>query len=74
MMTEVRTKQELAMAILSHVDEIHVASEKLALGIMTRPKKHRFVFYAMHVNGYKLNTARCLGMFDVRLVKRTATA
>jgi hypothetical protein len=74
MTTEVRTKQELATAILSQVDEIHVASDKLALGIMTQPQKHRFVFYAMHVNGYKLNTLRCLGMFDIRLIKKTATA
>jgi len=73
MMTEVKTKQELARAIFSHADEIHVASDELALGIMTRPRKHRLVFYAMHLNGYKLNTARCLGAFDVRLFKKTVT-
>lgn len=74
MTTEVSTKQELAKALLRNVDEIHVNDKKLALGIITRPKKHRMVFYVMQVNGYQLNTTKCLGMFDVRFTKQSTSA
>jgi len=74
MTTEVSTKQELTRALLRNVDEIHVNDEKLALGIITRPKKHRMVFYVMQVNGYQLNSTKCLGMFDVRFTKQATSA
>jgi hypothetical protein len=50
-------------------DEIHVCDDKLALGMITLPKKNRFVFYAMLVNGYKLRKVQTLDKFDVTLVK-----
>ena len=74
MTTEVSTKQELTRALLRNVDEIHVNDAKLALGIITRPKKHRMVFYVMQVNGYQLHTTKCLGMFDVSFTRQSASA
>ena len=69
MVTQVKTKQDLIRAIMQNADEIHVCDDKLALGMITRPKKNRFAFYAMLVNGYKLRKVQSLGKFDVTLVK-----
>jgi hypothetical protein len=68
MVTQVKTKQDLIRAILQNADEIHVCDDKLALGMITRPKKNRFAFYAMLVK------AQSLGKFDVTLVKEPRAA
>jgi len=69
MITQVKTKQDLIEAIMHKADEIHVCDDKLALRMITLPKKNRFVFYAMFVNGYKMRKVQALGKFDVTLVK-----
>jgi hypothetical protein len=74
MITQVKTKQDLMRAIMQKADEIHVCDDTLALGMITRPKKNRFTFYAMLVNGYKLRKVQSLGKFDVTLVKEQPAA
>jgi len=69
MITQVKTKQDLIRAIMQKADEIHVCDDKLAQRMITLPKKNRFVFYAMLVNGYKLRKVQTMGKFDVTLVK-----
>ena len=51
-----------------------VGDDKLALRMITLPKKCRFVFYAMLANGYKLRKVQALGKFDVTLVKEQPTS
>lgn len=74
MIAEVSTKQALVRAMMENAEEIHVNNDRLALGIMTRPKKFRLALYAMLVKGYRLQAARCLGMFDVRFIREADTA
>jgi hypothetical protein len=69
MITQAKTKQDLITAIMQKADEIHVCDDKLALRMITLPKKCRFIFYAMLANGYKLRKVQALGKFDVTLVK-----
>ena len=69
MITQAKTKQDLITAMMHKADEIHVSDDKLALRMITLPKKCRFVFYAMHANGYTLRKVQTPGKFDVTLVK-----
>ena len=68
-MIEVTTKEELRTAILNNNDDIHIASEKLAAGIMTRPRKFKSIIYAVYANRYRLIKTKLYGAFDVKLVK-----
>jgi len=74
MITQVKTNQDLMRAILQNTNEIHVCDDRLALEMIMHPKKNRFTFYAMLVNGYKLRKVQSLGKFDVTLVKEQPAA
>ena len=70
-MVEVQTRQELQKAIADKADIIHIADEKLSIGLITRPHKYRrLMLYATCLNGYRLTTGRLLGIFDVRFVRQ----
>ena len=68
-MREVLTKNELKKALFRNEERIHVASEKLGIGLVTRPHKFRLIRYIMLVNGYRLISRKRLGMLDVQFVK-----
>jgi hypothetical protein len=59
---------------MQKADEIHVCDDKLALRMVTLPKKYRFIFYAMLANGYTLRKVQAPGKFDVTLVKEHAAS
>lgn len=69
MITQAKTKEDLIRAIMHKDDEIHVCDDRLALRMITLPKKYRLVFYAMIANGYKLRKVEAPGKCDVTLVK-----
>jgi hypothetical protein len=69
MITEVRTRQELASAILNNAETIHIAETRLAAHVLSRSKTPGFVSYVLRMNGYKQTCARALGVFDVSLIK-----
>jgi len=71
MRTEVRTRQELASAILNNAETIHIAETRLAAHLLSRSKKPGFVSYVQLMNGYRQTCARALGVFDVCLIKIT---
>ncbi len=69
-MQEVNTKDELKKALALHRDDIHIADDKLCIGLATRPHKFRFIRYMMHAFGYRMVVTQRLGCFDATFIKQ----
>ncbi len=68
-MMEINSRDDLKKALISSEEEIHINDKKLTIGIITRPHKHRSFLTCMKLKGYRLITAKCFGVFDVKFVK-----
>ena len=68
-MQKVRTKEQLVKAVILRSPVIHVEDKHLALALMSKDRRFRFVHRIAIGQGYMMRAVRCLGEFEVKFYK-----